>query len=537
MAYYKDLRQYLKALEDKGKLIRIKRLLNKDTELQPLVRVQYRGLPPEERKAFLFENVTDSKGRKYNIPVVLGALAANREIYAFGMGCDLDRIHDVWAKVQSNPIEPVVVSSGPVQEEVHMGESLLEHGGLDEFPITISTPGYDAGPYITSPYWVSKDPETGIPNLGTYRAHVKSPTRTGIYMSSANKHLARHMQKLKKAGKSYLDAAIVIGGPPSLGYVSVTAIPFQLSEFAVAGAIAGEPLELVQCRTVDLEVPAYAEIVIEGKIPINETEPEGPFGEALGFVGHRGYAPYFNVTGITHRRRPIYQGFFSQFPPSESSVIRGTGREGALYKYLKTDCGHSWVAKVACLEPTGSTGLIAIEVTKTEQANIWKTLEEAEKWVAGNSASTKMLVAVDSDINIRDADSITWALSFRMQPHRDCRIVPGTTKAFTDHSVVAPEDLAKGNIGDRNVLVYSRLLLNATLKWPYPPISLPKKEFMERALQIWKEEKLPPVKLQEPWCGYSLGFWTDEEEQDAALAIRGDYQAVGDKLAKRRKKV
>jgi 4-hydroxy-3-polyprenylbenzoate decarboxylase len=106
-----------------------------------------------------------------------------------------------------------------------------------------------------------------------------------------------------------------------------------------------------------------------------------------------------------------------------------------------------------------------------------------------------------------------------------------------DHSVLPPEDLAKGNIGDKNALKYSRLLLNATMKWAYPPVSLPKKEFMDRALQIWKEEKLPPLKLKEPWWGYSLGFWPAEDDEDAALAVRGDYKIVGEKLAKQRRKV
>ena len=536
MAYFKDLREYVKAVEGIGKLVRIKRKINKDTELQPLMRLQYRGLPPEERKAFLFENVTDSKGKNYHIPVVLGALAATRELYAFGMGCTVDQIWEKWAKVQTNLIKPVVVKNGPVHEEVHVGKGLLEHGGLEEFPIPISTPGFDASPYITSPYWVSKDPDTGVPNLGTYRAQVKSPVRTGMFCSSANKHLALHMAKIKKTGKP-LEAAIVIGGPPSLGYVGVAAVPYGLDEFAVCSAIAGEPLELVKCQTVDLEVPAYAEIVIEGTIPTDEQEPEGPFGEALGYVGHREYTPYFNVTCITHRKNPLYQGFFSQYPPSESSVIRGTGREGALYQHLKNASKQPWIRGVACHESTGSSGLIVIQVAKTEQANIWQTLEEAQRWVYGNSASTKLLVAVDEDISIRDADSVNWALSFRMQPHRDCRIVETPARALMDHSVLPPEDLAKGNIGDKNALKYSRLLLNATMKWAYPPVSLPKKEFMDRALQIWKEEKLPPLKLKEPWWGYSLGFWPAEDDEDAALAVRGDYKIVGEKLAKQRRKV
>ena len=192
MDYPRDLRDYLALLEKKGKLIRIKREINIDTELHPLVRLQFRGLPKEERKTFIFENVIDARGKKYDVPVVICALAASKEIYGLIMNCDPDKIPDKWAEVHLNPIEPVVVDEGPVHEEIHMGDRLLEHGGLEEFPIPISTPGFDAGRFIASPYWVTKDPETGIANIGTYRVHVKSPVRTGIMWMSTRQHMAEH---------------------------------------------------------------------------------------------------------------------------------------------------------------------------------------------------------------------------------------------------------------------------------------------------------------------------------------------------------
>ncbi|MFC1956024.1 UbiD family decarboxylase [Chloroflexota bacterium] len=314
MAYYKDLRELLKSLEEKGKLIRIKRKINKDTELMPLARLQFRGLPEEERKGFMFENITDAKGKKYDIPLVVGVIAASRDIYAIGMNCDSDKITEKWSETRTNPIEPIIVNSGPVQEVVHIGDSLLEHGGLEEFPIQISTPGYDSGPFITCPYVVTKDPETGIPNVGMYRAHVKSPTRTGVQFYSVTQHGAMHLAKAAKMGKP-LETAIVIGGPPCLGYVAVTRLPYEVNEFAYASAIAGEPLEMVKCKSIDLEVPAHAEIVIEGLLSTDEIEPEAPFGEAGGYVGKRDIMPYLTVTGITHRKNPIYQAILSQYPP------------------------------------------------------------------------------------------------------------------------------------------------------------------------------------------------------------------------------
>ena len=137
MAYYKDFREYLNALEQKGKLTRIKREINKDTQLHPLVRLEFRGLPEEERTAFLFENVVDSRGHKYESPVAVAALAGSSQIYAIGMMCQHEEIAERIIQAELHPIEPKLVNDGPVQEEIHAGDNLLEHGGLEEFPIPI----------------------------------------------------------------------------------------------------------------------------------------------------------------------------------------------------------------------------------------------------------------------------------------------------------------------------------------------------------------------------------------------------------------
>ncbi len=168
-----------------------------------------------------------------------------------------------------------------------MGDKLLEHGGMAEFPIPISTPGFDNAPYLTAANWVTKDPETGIRNIGNYRSMVKSGTRLGI-LSRGTQHLRMHWEKSRKLGKP-LQAAIVIGPTPNVGLVATAKIPFGIDEYAVAGGIAGEPVELVKCKTVDIEVPATAEIVIEGEFPIDAMEPEGAFGEFTGLYGDARY--------------------------------------------------------------------------------------------------------------------------------------------------------------------------------------------------------------------------------------------------------
>src|SRR4051812_6248852 len=185
---YRDLHEHLQELDKAGLLITIDRPINKDTELHPLVRWQFRGgIPEPERKAFLFTNVIDGKGRKYDIPVVVGALAASRKIYSVGMGCDIADIGKTWTKAIANPILPNVLQTAPCQEIVVTGDDLNRPGmGLDSLPIPISTPGWDNGPYTTLSQYISKDPETGIQNMGIYRGQVKSPTRLGMNPSLEN---------------------------------------------------------------------------------------------------------------------------------------------------------------------------------------------------------------------------------------------------------------------------------------------------------------------------------------------------------------
>ena len=166
MAYFKDVREHLAALEKAGLLVKIDEAINKDTELMPLVRWQFRGLPEEERRAFLFTHVTDVKGRKYDIPVLVGALAASRQIYGFGLQCKPEEIVDRWTKAEASPIAPNIIDNAPVHEEVHIGAALEEKGGLGEFPIPISTPGFDCAPYTTASHWFTKDPDTGKSNIG-----------------------------------------------------------------------------------------------------------------------------------------------------------------------------------------------------------------------------------------------------------------------------------------------------------------------------------------------------------------------------------
>lgn len=533
MSYYKDLREYLRTLEERGKLVRIKSQINKDTELHPLVRLQYVGLPEEERKAFIFENVVDSRGRKYNTPVAICALAGSSQIYAIGIMCQPDEIDERLTRAEMAPIAPKLVSQGPVQEEVHVGDTLMQHGGLDEFPIPISTPGYDAAPVFTAPAWITKDPESGIRNVGTYRAMLKSPLRTGIDFASWRKGGAIHLLKCKERGLP-LEAAIVVGGPPCVGYVSVTRYPQDVDELAIAGGIAGEPLEVVKCQTVDLEVPAHAEIVVEGELNSNELELEGPFGESIGFMSLTQPRPYFTVKCITHRRNPIWLAFMSQFQPSESSKIKQQGNESVVFNHLRKQLGMKHVLGVAFYETSDSSRFMVLKLSKADQDEVWRALEAAASPNVGPNRS-RIIVAVDEDINPGDSDALIWALSHRFQPHRDCRIVTRPAPTLIDLSLAPMEELDRLREEKNPKMPESSILLmNATMKWPYPPVSLPTKKFMERAIQLWEKEGLPVLKLKEPWWGHNLGYWSDEDEKKAERAVTGEYYETGEIEARRR---
>jgi len=532
MDYYEDLREYLQALEDAGQLIRIKRQINKDTELMPLVRLQYRGLPEEQRKAFVFENMVDVRGREYHTPLAVSALAGSDKIYSIGMMCHPEEIVEKGTQAQLHPYEPRLVIGGPVQDEVHMGESLMEHGGLDEFPIPISTPGFDPSPAMTAPCWITKDPDSGIRNMGTYRALLKSTTRVGLDFAGPSRGIAIHWNKCKERGIP-LPAAIVIGGPPSIGYTSVTDYPADTDELAVAGGIAGKPLEVVKCKTVDLEVPAQAEIVIEGEVNTEELEPEGAFGEAIGVMSLTQPRPYFTVKCITHRKNPIWLAFISQFPPSESSKIRYHGKSSAVYKHLRHDLGIDKVLRVALHEIASSLRLIVVQVKNTSTDEVWRILEAMTKFKT--SGRSKIFIAVDDDINPDDLEMVFFALAHRFQPHRDARIVSLPTDELSDCSL-APMDVLerlrrekKGERPDKSLL-----LIDATMNWPYPPISLPPKELMERALELWKEEGLPELKLKEPVWGRNLGYWSKEDERKAESALKGEYYKTGEEQARQR---
>jgi 4-hydroxy-3-polyprenylbenzoate decarboxylase len=478
-----DFQSHLAALEAQGLLVRVDRPINKDTELHPLVRWQFQGgLKEEQRRAFLFTNVIDSAGRRYDIPVAVGALAASPRIYAVGMGRPVDEIEAAWVRAIANPIPPVLVGAPSCQAVVIKGEELRGAGnGLARLPVPISTPGFDAAPYLTATLCITRDPDTGIQNMGTYRAALKATDRLGVRMSSRIGGAGGYLHwKKHNRRREPMPCAIVVGCAPVAMFTGGMKLAVDLDEMAVAGALAGAPVRMAKALSVDLNVPADAEIVIEGLIDPDLLEPEGPFGESH---GHVALEPLF----LTHLRQQL--------------AVKG-------------------VRRVVMHEPLSNLRkVIFVQFAHgTPRSEIWRGLHGAATLLADCG---KICVALSEDIDPTNTDAVFWSLAYRSNPMEDVHVAPHRSAGHGPKSAPREED--------------SGLLIDATLKHPAPPLALPAREFMERARAIWQELELPALAPQLPWHGYSLGDWSQAWDVYAERAVAGKWQQSGEETFARRR--
>ena len=517
-----DFQHHLRLLEERGLLTRIDRVIDKDSELHPLVRWQFQGgLAEEQRRAFLFTNVVDGSGRRYDIPVAVGALGASPAIYAVGMGKPVDDIGDAWTRAIAAPIPPVVVSTGACQEVVTRGSDLLRPGeGLARLPIPVSTPGFDSAPYLTATLCVTRDPESGVQNMGTYRGALKAQDRLGVRMSSrpggAGGYL--HWRKYQKR-KEPMPCAIVIGCAPVVLFTGPQKLPVDQDEMAVAGGLAGGPIRIVKAITVDLYVPADAEIVIVGLIDSVWLEPEGPFGESHGHVALEDFNMSMKVTAITRKRAPVFVSIISQVTPSESSVIKKVAFEPMFLAHLRDQLGIRGIKGLTMHEPfTNLRKVIFLQFARdTARTEVWRGLQGAASLRADCG---KICIAVSEDIDPANTDAIFWSLAYRSNPGEDVQIL-------THHSAGhGPKSDARED---------ATILIDATLKHDMPPLALPRREFMERARTIWNELGLPVISPQSPWHGYSLGDWDERYDVYARRAVEGRWAESGEETIERRR--
>ena len=523
---YPDLHDHLEALRAKGLLVTVDEKIDKDSELHPLVRWEFvGGLPEAERKAFLFTNVVDAKGRKYSMPVVVGAIAANRAIYSIGMGAPVDEIEQKWEHAIAHPIEPRIVNDASCHEVVIEGEALKGEGhGLDILPIPVSTPGFDSAPTLTATNVITRDPESLVQNMGTYRAALKAPDRLVVRMATRVGGAGgyQHYLKHQKRGDKTMPCAIVLGCPPYVAFMGPQKLPLDVDEFKVAGGLAGAPINVVRARTVDLLVPAEAEIVIEGLIDTEYCEPEAPFGEFHGHVALEEFNMPMMVTAITHRQNPIVPSYLSQVAPSESSVIKRVSYEPLFLSHLRDTLGIKGVKRVSLHEPlTGLLRVTVIAVARdTRRTEIWRALQGAA-FFKGDCG--KICIAVNEDIDPDNADAILWAMAYRMNPVDDVRAIPHRGQGHGPRRESEDDE-------------DSTLLMDATMKGDLPPLALPKREYMERAKAIWDRLGLPALRPQAPWFGYSLGDWLPEWDEAAKRAATGRYLENGRISLERRRK-
>ncbi len=512
MSYYRNLRDYIGFLESQNKLFRFKREVCRETELHPLIRWQFRGLPEHERRAFLFEKVTSVTGHKHRMPVLVGACGSSRAIYALGMGCKEEEILTRWVEAQRKPIPPVVVPSGPVQE-IEITEGLTE--AIDDIPIPLSNPGFDSALRLTAALWLTADPETGQRNVGIYSGYMRKGGRITVGLG-AGKDSRIHLEKCREKGLP-LKAAAIIGVTPNLIYAAASTLPYGTDEYSVAGGIAGEPVELVRCRTSDLLVPAQAEMVLEGEfVPVAQQELNWAFGEYSGYMAGRSWYPRFFVKRITCRKDPILLDLLAEHPPSEGSKLKQISTEAVFYHGLKENMGLSGIKEVAVHEESGGWGFFVIQMKVRHPSQAWQALNAAVSLTLGLG---KIFIVVDEDIDPRDLDAVLWALVFRVQPSRDIQVIPGR-RPNLDPSVVPPTQPGWHHYYPQPHGSTS-LLINAARNWEYPPVALPAKEYMERARRIWEQEGLPPLRPKSPWHGYELGYWPEELAKAAAAVAAG----------------
>jgi 2,5-furandicarboxylate decarboxylase 1 len=308
-----------------------------------------------------------------------------------------DRLANEWVKRVKNLIEPKLVSTGPVKEVIKKDSEV----DLAELPI-VTHSSNDAGPYITAGIVVAKDPETGIRNVSIHRMQYKGRNRLGIRMlrSQDLDVIQRKCEKKKKD----LEIAVVIGNHPFETLAAASTVAYGIDEFSLSSGLRKEPLELVKCETVDLEVPATAEFVLEGKIPAMVRELEGPFGDFQEYYSVVGEGHVFEVKALTHRKEAIYQTHQAASP--EDVYILAISREAKVYETV------SKIADVQAISLVPMVFSCMISIKKRfegEPKNVAAAAFGAYSWL-------KYCVVVDHDVDVFDVNEVWWAIATRSRP-------------------------------------------------------------------------------------------------------------------------
>lgn len=433
---YRDLREFLETLDKNGLLHRIRAEVDPFLEITEVTdRVSKRGGP-----ALLFERV---KGSDY--PVMINAFgSAERMAMALGVG-SLDeigeRIKDLLhvidlpstamdkVKVLARFAEmgswaPKLVKKAPCQEVIHVDDA-----SLDLFPILQCWPG-DGGRYLTLPLVYTKDPVTGRQNMGMYRLQVFDSRTTGMHWHM-HKNGAENYRK-HRLSQTRMDVAVALGGDPATIYAATAPLPPGFDEMLFAGFLRKQAVDMVRCHTIDLNVPAQSEIILEGYVDPDEKRLEGPFGDHTGYYSLADWYPVFHITCITHRRDAIYPATVVGKPPMEDCFL-AKATERIFFPLLKF-----YLPEIVDYNlPMEGVfhNCVVVSIKKSYPGQAQKIM--CALWGMGQMMFTKMIIVVDAHVNVHDMNEVWWRVYNNIDPKRDFLFVEGPVEVL-DHAGSLP---------------------------------------------------------------------------------------------------
>lgn len=416
-----DFRRYLRSLEEAGQLVHVDREVSPEFEVAAHVRRSSDARGP----AFVFANVAGHPGWR-----LAAGLYGTMARLPVALGCPMEQVVDRYGAAVRAPIAPVVVKDGPCREVILRGEQ----ADCTALPIVVHSER-DAGRYLTAGVMFGRDPETGILGVGLQRMQLKGPRRFGVNMP-AERRVGRAALKAEDRGQRF-GAAVVLGAGPYVDLASQAKVPHAQAKLGVAGALAGRPIELVRCETVDAEVPADAEIVIEGHFLPGVREPEGPFGEVAGTYGLRGDRHVFEVSAITRRRDAMYQTALTGMPTTDNHVQAWPAICESIKRLAQQACPE--VVDVHAIGPY----YIAIVSIRKRLAYEARNVILSVLGPTAGAPQAKYCIVVDPDVDVRDIDQVLWALYTRVQPDRDALILPAMVGAPLDPSAPVHRHTAK----------------------------------------------------------------------------------------------
>lgn len=438
---FNDLREFIVALEERGWLRRIRHSVDAELEITEITdRVS--KMKGDKNVALLFENV---KG--YDVPVLMNAFGSmERMALAFGV----EKVDDIADEIRSilklpyislqNKLDlvkliptakrainfPKYVKSAPCKEVI-----IKDQPSLDKFPILKCWPG-DAGKFITLPLVFTKNPVNGKRNVGMYRLQVYDDKTTGMHWH-IHKNGADNYRAYRDMGLDRIEVAVAIGGDPTLTYAATAPLPRDIDEMVFAGFLRKKPVELVKCETVDIEVPAQAEIILEGYVKIDELRREGPFGDHTGYYSLADDYPVFHITCITHRKNPIYPATIVGKPPMEDCYL-AKATERIFLPLLQMQLPEVVDMNLPLEGVFHNCAVLSIKKSYPQHAK--KVMHAV--WGMGQMMFTKMVIVVDSHVNVQDMNEVWWRVFNNIDARRDIVMVDGPLDVL-DHSSPMPK--------------------------------------------------------------------------------------------------